>query len=125
VCPPNAALWCTPPASTSPAAQKVAADGTCVRCLNVRMAVKPNRREEFLASILADQAGTLANEPLALAFVIGEDLTVENLFYLHEQYVGEAGFQAHLRAAHFQPWQAFVNTEPFFGPLEVQFYDQM
>ena len=127
-CRPVAAIWQTVPGSpTGPtaAATKTAHGSASVRCLNVTMRVRPERREEFLRSILADQAGTLANEPLALRFLVGESWTVDNMFYLHEQYVGEQGFEAHLRAPHFKPWQKFVDSEPFIEPLEVSFFDQM
>ena len=124
--PPNAALWKTVPGSpTAPTAAAASATRGTIRCLNVKMKVRPERRDEFLASILADQKGTLANEPLALAFLVGEAWATEGIFYLHEQYVGEEGFQAHKRAPHFAPWQRFVDSEPFFEPLEVSSYDKM
>ena len=38
------------------------------------MRVKPERRSEFLATIAADQRGTLSDEPGALAFVVSCEL---------------------------------------------------
>ena len=124
--PPDAALWETVPGSpTAATAAAASASSAAVRCLNVKMRVRPERRDEFLKSILADQEGTLTNEPLALAFLVGEAWATEGIFYLHEQYLGEAGFQAHLNAPHFAPWQKFVDSQPFFEPLEVSFYDKI
>lgn len=40
--------------------------------LNVILRIKPDRREDFLACILANQQGTMENEPLALSYVFGE-----------------------------------------------------
>ena len=114
-----------PQSSLAPVLSGQGASRGVLRCLNVRMTVRPERRDEFLRSILADQAGTLANEPLARAFVVGEDIHDHNTFYLHEQYVGAAGFEAHKAAPHFAPWQAFVDTEPFVGPLHVDFFDSI
>ena len=93
-----------------------------VYCTNVKMRVRPERRSEFLAAIKADQAGVLSNEPLALAFLVGEDTSTPNTFYLHEQFAGKAGFDAHLKAPHFPPWQAFVDSQPFSEPLQGQHY---
>ena len=42
-------------------------------CLNVCLRVKPERREEFLACIRANQKGTLTTEPLAVTYAYGED----------------------------------------------------
>ena len=69
------------------------------------------------------QRGTIANEPRAICFLVGEAAHTENQFYLHEQYVGEEGFTAHTKAAHFAPWQAFCDTEPF-DDFQVSFYDR-
>uniref|UniRef100_A0A7S4I089 ABM domain-containing protein n=1 Tax=Prymnesium polylepis TaxID=72548 RepID=A0A7S4I089_9EUKA len=93
-----------------------------ILCLNVKMRVRPERRAEFERKITADQAGTLRDEPGALAFLVGEDTVICNEFYLHEQYIGQAGFDAHLKAPHFAPWQAFVDSHPFLEPLKVSFY---
>jgi quinol monooxygenase YgiN len=54
-------------------------------CLNVRLTVKPERREEFLREIAADQRGTMRDEPLARRMLVGEDEDAPNTFHLHEQ----------------------------------------
>ena len=57
-------------------------------CLNVNLYVKPDRREEFLACIKANQSGTLTSEPLALRYDWGESATEPNTFHFHEMYEG-------------------------------------
>ena len=54
-------------------------------CMNVRLTVKPERREEFLREIAADQRGTMRDEPLARRMLVGEDEAAPNTFHLHEQ----------------------------------------
>ena len=95
-----------------------------VLCLNVRFTVKPERRDEFLREIDADQRGTMSNEPLAKVMLVGEDVSAPNTFHLHEQFCcGREGFKAHLAAPHFQPWQAFVDSEPFTdGLISASYY---
>ena len=95
-----------------------------ILCLNVRFTVKPERREEFLREIAADQRGTMTDEPLAKVMLVGEDVSAPNTFHLHEQFCrGREGFLAHLAAPHFQPWQAFVDSEPFTdGLISASYY---
>jgi len=76
--------------------------------------VKPERREDFLASIRANERDTLSLEPLARAYQWGEDLNVPNRFHFHEAYAGGyAGFQEHLDSEHIAQWDALVQTDPF------------
>jgi len=82
-------------------------------CLNVRFKIRPEQREAFLAAIMHDQDRTLKDEPKALQFVVGESTTETNSFFLHEEYVGEDGFKAHLASRHFAVCQAFFDTKPF------------
>ena len=99
--------------------------GTQVFCLNVKIVLKPERRAEFLEIILADRDGTNRDEAGALAFLVGEDTTTENVFYLHEEYIGKAGFDAHLISPHFAPWKKFCETDPFKEAPQVQFYNRI
>ena len=77
-------------------------------CLNVQLCIKPERRDEFLATIKANQAGTLSKEPLAVTYLFGEDETTPNTFHFHEKYKGRAGFEAHTKAPHFAVWETFA-----------------
>jgi len=94
-------------------------------CLNVKLCIKPERREEFLTCIRSNQAGTLATEPLALEYVWGEDADVSNTFHFNEKYRGRAGFEAHQKTAHFAAWEEFASSEPFTEPPVVQLYEEM
>jgi autoinducer 2-degrading protein len=93
-------------------------------CLNVKLELRPDQRETFLKLIKEDQKQSIATEPGCLQFVVGEDTTTPNAFYLHEEYTNEAGFQAHTETPHFAKWNEFCETKPWSnndGPV-VDFY---
>ena len=92
-------------------------------CLNVKVVVKPSRREEFLTTIRSDQKGTLEDEAGSLQFLLIQDSTNENQFYFHEEYVNYEAFVAHMAAPHFAPWRAFSLTDPFDAIIEVNLYE--
>jgi quinol monooxygenase YgiN len=91
-------------------------------CLNARIDINPERRDEFLEVIQSDQTGTMANEPGALQFVVGEDIDTPNAFYLYEEYTSEDAFNAHNDMPHFAPWKKFCETDPFPNPPIPNFY---
>lgn len=93
-------------------------------CLNVRLAVRPDRRDEFLACIENNQRGTLTDEALAVTYQFGEDVNVPNTFHFHERYQGAQGFEEHTQSAHFASWKEFEATEPFTEPPRVEFYTE-
>jgi len=93
-------------------------------CLNVKIDIKPERREEFLACIQANQAGTLSKEPLARYYIWGEESDNSNVFRFHERYEGKAGFEAHSKQPHFANWEKFASTDPFRTPPEVFFWEE-
>ena len=88
-------------------------------CLHVRLQVRAERRDEFLECIQANQRGTLTTEPLALAYLFGEDETSTNTFHFFEAYKGRAGFEAHTQTPHFADWEKFVATDPLSAPPQV------
>ena len=90
--------------------------------LNVRMGIKPERRAEFLSVIRNNQRGTLGTEPLAKVYTWGEDFDVPNLFHFHEEYIGQAGRDAHEAAPHFAAWKEFEATGPFSSKPVVYAY---
>ena len=92
--------------------------------LSVTVRVKPSRREEFIRCIKANQKATLATEPLAVSYEIGESTTEKNTWHFQESYRGRAGFEAHLVAPHFKAWEAFTDTDPFTAKTEVDFFEQ-
>jgi quinol monooxygenase YgiN len=65
--------------------------------LNVKVHVKPERWEAFLAVIQQDAAQTVATEAGAWQFTLGEDTSTPHVFYFHEQYRDKAGFEAHTK----------------------------
>lgn len=93
-------------------------------CLNVHLDIKPDRREEFLSAIKADQKGTVTDEKLALQFIIGQDTSSENAFHLFERYIGKAGFEAHCASGHFAEWQKTVDAGICVSEPVVCFYNE-
>lgn len=91
-------------------------------CLNVCLRIKPERCEEFIDCIRANQEGTLTTEPLAVTYVYGEDETTRDTWRFFEQYVGKEGFEAHTQTPHFAAWEAFASTDPFSAPPEIKFF---
>ena len=91
-------------------------------CLNVCLRVKPERRDEFLRCIRANQEGTLTSEALAVTYVYGEDEKESNTWRFFEQYLGREGFEAHRKTPHFADWELFAATEPFTAPPDVKFF---
>jgi quinol monooxygenase YgiN len=94
-----------------------------IYALNVTVCIKPERREEFLVCIRANQHGTLTTEPLALLYDWGESVSEPNTFHFHEQYQGKAGFDAHAASPHFAAWEKFAGSEPFTCEPAVVFYE--
>ncbi|GMI16087.1 hypothetical protein TrVE_jg1116 [Triparma verrucosa] len=88
-------------------------------CVNVRLQVLPERRDEFLDVIRADQAGTLRDEEGSLQFLVMNDVADPDTFYFHEEYNDLAAFEAHGETAHYQPWKGFTQSSPFKAPIEV------
>ena len=91
-------------------------------CLHVCLRVKPDRRDEFLSCIQANQRGTLTTEPLAVSYLFGEDESAPNTFHFFEAYKGRAGFDAHTQAPHFAEWERFVATDPLSSAPQLAFY---
>jgi quinol monooxygenase YgiN len=104
--------------STTPATTKVFA-------LNVTLNVKPERRNDFLAVIIHDKKQTLATEPGAIQFVVGEDVASPNTFYLHEQYQTKDDFDHHTKTEHYATWKKFCNEDPFTSAPVVNLYNPL
>jgi (4S)-4-hydroxy-5-phosphonooxypentane-2,3-dione isomerase len=90
--------------------------------LNVKVSVKPERREDFLKIIQYDAEQTLLTEPGALQFTVGEDVESANIFYFHEQYRTIQDVDFHKSTPHFLKWVEFQTTDPFTEPLMVDLY---
>merc|ERR1719512_60378 len=63
--------------------------------VNLKFSIKPERREDFFTLIRDNQKKTLDLEPAALQYVVGEDVDTPNTFYIHEEFIGSEGFDAH------------------------------
>jgi quinol monooxygenase YgiN len=95
-----------------------------VYALNLKFTLKSERREEFLSLVKDNQKKTLDLEPAALQYVVGEDVDSPNTFYLHEEFIGSAGFDAHREMPHAATWAAFKDSNPFIegGEPELDLY---
>jgi quinol monooxygenase YgiN len=97
-------------------------------CLNVKLCVKPEMRQEFLAVIDNNQKCS-RREPLCLQYDFGESTEIANTFHFHEQFIGDQdgkeGFDAHARSAHFVLWEEFVAKDPFTSEPVVNFFQSI
>lgn len=93
--------------------------------LNAKLAIKADRRDEFLKLIKEDQEKTLSDERGSIQFVVGEDKDKENTFYLFEHYVNEEAYNEHNEMPHFKPIGDFMKSDPFAegGEPVVGFYN--
>jgi quinol monooxygenase YgiN len=95
-------------------------------CLDVRMTVRPEKRDAFLAALRADQRGAVTSEPNAVSYLFGEDATTPNVFHMFEAYSGggRGGFEEHARTEHYGKWAEFkIDEEPFSSPPGVGYYE--
>ncbi len=84
--------------------------------LNAKLSVLPEKRQAWLQQIKDNQKCTRENEPGNLQFSVSEDVDTPNTFYLHEQFVDEAAFDAHCQSPHFALYDEFCKTEKPFAP---------
>ena len=84
--------------------------------LNVKMSIRPEKREAWLEQIKDDQFHTRRNEQGNLQFAITEDETTPNTFYLHEQYLDESAYEEHIKTPHFVRYDNFCKAENPFTP---------
>lgn len=77
--------------------------------LNVKFVLKPEaNRAAFFAALSVDQEQTLATEPGALQFAIGQDDKDPNTIHLHEQYKSKQDFEYHNTTPHFKDFIQYV-----------------
>jgi quinol monooxygenase YgiN len=86
--------------------------------------VKPERRDEFISLVKDNQRKTLELEPASLQYVVGEDTKTPNTFYMHEQFIGAEGLDAHREMPHAANWASFKSSDPFIegGEPVIDFY---
>ena len=83
----------------------------------VKVRVKPEGRERFLAAIETDALGSERDEPGCLRFNVLQDQRDENVYYFFEVYRDEAALEAHRAAPHYAVWRAAADT--LDGPTEA------
>lgn len=76
--------------------------------LLVTIHIQPERRDAFLASMLDDARGSVADEPGCFRFDVLQDSNDPNTIYLYEVYRDQAAFEAHGKAPHFTRWRDTV-----------------
>ena len=101
--------------------------------VNAVLTVKPERRDEFIQVIKQDQAQTLATEPGAVRFVVGQQQDdaaaapgsdSNTFYYLHEEYVNQAAYEQHTKTPHFAVFDKFCASQPWAegGEPQALFY---
>lgn len=94
-------------------------------CLNVESCIKPEIREEFVDLMMSHQQNSKV-EPLCRQFDWGVSLEDPNAFYIHEEYEGKEGFDAHESSSHFAKFLQFnKEKQPYSKPQVVQFYETL
>ncbi|MEM7255567.1 MAG: putative quinol monooxygenase [Pseudomonadota bacterium] len=82
----------------------------------VKVRVKPEKRDEFLTAIEADQVGSERDEPGCLRFNVLQDTSDDNVYYFYEVYKDREAQAAHRAAPHYAIWKAAAHT--LDGPTE-------
>ena len=83
----------------------------------VKVRVKPQQRQRFLAAIEADALGSERDEPGCFRFNVLQDEKDENVYYFYEVYADQAALEAHRAAPHYAVWRAAADT--LDGPTEA------
>lgn len=76
----------------------------------IKVQIKPERRDEFLAAIETDALGSERDEPGCVRFNVLQDANDENTYYFYEVYTDEAAVAAHREAPHYAVWKAAADT---------------
>ena len=76
----------------------------------VKVRIKPEARERFLAAIEVDAIGSERDEPGCLCFNVMQDQGDANVYYFCEVYRDEAAIEAHRAAPHYAVWRAAADT---------------
>ena len=82
----------------------------------IKVRIKPERREDFLAAIEVDALGSERDEPGCVRFNVLQDATDENVYYFYEVYTDEAAVTAHRSMEHYAVWKGAADT--LDGPTE-------
>jgi autoinducer 2-degrading protein len=88
-----------------------------VLALWVKVKVKPDKREQFLAAIEDDSICSVRDEPGCVRFDVLKDRNEPDTYYFYEVYKDEDGFKAHTEAPHYKRWRAAAD-ECLDGPTQ-------
>ena len=83
----------------------------------VKVRVKPEGLERFLAGIETDALGSERDEPGCVRFNVLQDAEDELRYYFYEVYEDAAALAAHREAPHYAAWAAVSDT--LEGPVEI------
>jgi len=83
----------------------------------VKVRVKPELRQRFLAAIEADALGSERDEPGCLRFNVLQDADDADVYYFFEVYRDQAALEAHRAMPHYAVWRAAADT--LEGPTEL------
>ena len=61
-------------------------------------------QEETIAQVIEKMTPLSRQEPVCLYYQAQRSVTDPQLFFLYEQYVDEAGYEAHMATAHFEQY---------------------
>lgn len=84
----------------------------------VKIQIKPQHREEFIAAMFDDAKGSIENEETCQQFNIVQDHEDENVLRLYEVYSDEEAFATHRQTPHYKKWIGTVENW-FAVPPEV------
>ncbi len=88
-----------------------------MRALWVKVQVRPDQRERFLAAVETDALGSERDEPGCLRFNVLQDPNDENTYYFYEVYENDTAVEAHRAMPHYATWRAAADT--LDGPVEI------
>jgi len=83
----------------------------------VKVRIKPEMRQRFLAAIEVDAIGSERDEPGCLRFNVLQDTQDQNVYYFYEVYTDDAALEAHRAMPHYGVWRAAADT--LDGPTEA------
>lgn len=75
-----------------------------------KIRVRPGTREAFKSAVLENARLSVQDEPACISFDIMECPDDENLFYAHEAFDDEAGFDAHRVTPHSMAFKVLANN---------------
>ncbi len=88
--------------------------------LMVRLKVKEDRIDDFIAASIGDARGSVMNEPGCRRFDVIQAAADPTSFAFCEVYNDEDAFKAHTTYPHFKEWDAAAK-DMFDGEVEVSF----